>query len=670
VSRARRAASLIGPGKLAGCVFDARVTQESLVVQGWAALPAGDIQAVWVTIDGVVFGLAERGRPTPQDAFGVPLTSWSTVAGWQATIDRELITPGSHLVGALALRGYGLVEILEPRPALIPEAMATGGVDEPLDGAIVDDFLVVRGWFLSGHGYDRVEISVDGTVPVRARLLANSRPDIAAQSGDPDAPLAGWDAFIPLKPGDGSDLNVVVDAVSTDGSRLKLCDRTLRHEHVDRPVVDPRRADVLEARTSILASGHTADTDRVNLLVATHHLTLGGGQLYLQELLRQLLRHNDITCTVLSMWDGVLRDELEELGARVHIVGPSPSSSVPYEDWLHQVAALVTTTRSNVVLANSAQSYWAVDLAARIGIPSVLAVHESFAPEVFMQVGLSRSPDARVRGRFLDAFGQAGAVVFEADATLRLFEHLIRDGRGVRVDYGIDLDRVHAFATDNPRQTVRDRLGVKLGETLLVCMGTYEPRKAQGLLATAFAQVVDEYPRAVLAMIGARDDSYSGLIRTVVDNLGIADRVRLVPVTPDIEDWYLAADAFILASDVESLPRSMLEAMAFGAPILGSEVFGVPEVVEDGVNGFLFEPSSVTSAVQVMRRALRLSNEERAKLGEAGRQLVEATRSSATYARAYRIIFSELLAGGNDIDLASALGNATAGSGDGMASRA
>jgi len=392
----------------------------------------------------------------------------------------------------------------------------------------------------------------------------------------------------------------------------------------------------------------------VNLLVATHHLGLGGGQLYLQELLRHLLLDNDVTCTVLSASDGVLRAELEELGARVHVVGMPPSSAVPYEGWLHQLAALVTTTRSNIVLANSAGSFWAIDLAARIEIPSVWAIHESFAPEVFFQVGFPSPPDERIRRRFLDAFGQAGAVVFEADATLNLFQHLIREGRGLRVDYGIDLDQVRAFEAENPRQVVRDRLGVGAGHTLLVCLGTCEPRKAQGLLATAFAQVVDEYPRAVLAMVGDRGDVYSGLIQDVVDNFGISDNVRLVAVTPDIEDWYLAADLFVLASDVESLPRSMLEAMAFGTPILGSAVFGVPEIVEDGVNGLLFDPSCVASAAQAMRRALRLSRKEREEMGEAGRALVQATRSSAHYGRAYRIIFGALLST-EEIDLADSL---------------
>ncbi|HEX7461423.1 MAG TPA: glycosyltransferase family 4 protein, partial [Dermatophilaceae bacterium] len=249
---------------------------------------------------------------------------------------------------------------------------------------------------------------------------------------------------------------------------------------------------------------------------------------------------------------------------------------------------------------------------------------------------------------------QAGAVVFEADATMRLFQHLIRDGHGLRVDYGIDLDRIATFVAEHPREVVRNRLDVRPDQVLVMCMGTYEPRKAQGLLAAAFARVADEHPRAVLAMVGDRGGPFSDAVHAVVDNFGLADRIRLIPLTADIEDWYLAADAFILASDVESLPRSMLEAMAFGTPVLASAVFGVPEVVEDGINGILFDSSCVASASEALRRVLRMSRKQRQELGAAGRRTVEANRSSSLYARDYRIIFGAL-ASAQELDLATAL---------------
>ena len=58
----------------------------------------------------------------------------------------------------------------------------------------------------------------------------------------------------------------------------------------------------------------------------------------------------------------------------------------------------------------------------------------------------------------------------------------------------------------------------------------------------------------------------------------------------DTYPWYRAADLLVSASDIESLPRSVLEAMCFRVPVLATSIFGLPELISDGETGFLFEP--------------------------------------------------------------------------------
>ena len=654
LARAGRAVLNAGPGRLPGAILEARVSPGDVVVEGWAALPSNDIQSVWVTVDGVVQAHAELGRPTPADDAGAPLTDCSETAGWRATLERDGIAAGTRSLGALVLRAYGLVEVLEPLQVDLPDLGDPGDIEEPLEGAVIAGNLVVRGWFLSGRGYDTVEVVIAGAEPVRARLLCSPRPALAASVADPDAPLAGWELLVPFDATRAGESTVIVDIDGPRGRR-RLGERTVQWlPAAGTGVAEPERAAVIEARTALLTAAHRPDGEGLNLLVAAHHLGLGGGQLYLQELLRHLLREPDVTCTVLASVDGALRDELEALGASVHIVGDPTPTAVPYEHWLHQVAALATTTTANAVLANTVGSYWGVDLAARLGVPSVWAVHESWSPELIFALTFSSLPDDAVRKRFLQAFRQAGAVVFEAEATKRIFEPFMPDGRGVRIDYGIDLERIRAFAADTPREQLRARLGVQPGQVLLLCLGTYEPRKAQGVLATAFARIAEEHPWAVLALVGDKPGEFSVALHELVRNFALEDRARLIPVTPDIDDWYLAADAFVIASDVESLPRSMLEAMAFGTPVLATAVFGVPEIVEDGINGLLFDPSSVTSAAAALQRVLRMARSERQDIGERGRATVEANRSSALYARDYRALFAALAAA-DQPDLAAAL---------------
>jgi glycosyltransferase involved in cell wall biosynthesis len=294
-------------------------------------------------------------------------------------------------------------------------------------------------------------------------------------------------------------------------------------------------------------------------------------------------------------------------------------------------------------MANTMGSFWGVDLADRCGIPAVWSIHESFPLERFIFEAFGGALDPAIEARFRPAFASAAALVFEADATRRLFDSLGDRRRFIRIDYGIDLDLIDRYVEATDRAALRAQLGISPDETLLLCMGTYEARKAQGTLALAFARIAAEYPRAVMAFVGANGTIYADGLQKVADRLDLGSRLRLIPVTEDIDPWYFVADGFILTSDTESLPRSMLEAMAYGVPLVGSSVFGVPELLTDGDTGILVEPNSLASITGGLHRFLSLSPAEREKMGSRGRELVRGERSSANYAAAYKTLFQGLI---------------------------
>jgi glycosyltransferase involved in cell wall biosynthesis len=399
----------------------------------------------------------------------------------------------------------------------------------------------------------------------------------------------------------------------------------------------------LRARTEVVGGQHEPAREGIHLLVVTHQLDLGGGQLYLHEMLRHLLRDADVQCTVLATGDGVLREELESWGARVHIAGPLPLDGMNYEARMLELCHLVSAARANVVMANTMGCFWGVDLAERCDIPAVWSIHESFPLERFIFEAFGEGLDPAIEARFQPAFSSAAALIFEADATRRLFDALGDPRRFVRVDYGIDLDHVDRFMEATDRASLRSALGVEPDETLLLCMGTYEARKAQGTLAVAFSRIAAKHPRAVMAFVGANGTIYADGLQKMADRLDLGSRLRLIPVTEDIDPWYFVADGFVLTSDTESLPRSMLEAMAYGVPVIGSSVFGVPELITDGLTGILVEANSIGSIAHGLDRFLSLSAAERAEMGTRGRDLVHPERASANYAAVYKDLFQRLV---------------------------
>ena len=161
-------------------------------------------------------------------------------------------------------------------------------------------------------------------------------------------------------------------------------------------------------------------------------------------------------------------------------------------------------------------------------------------------------------------------------------------------------------------------------------------------LCSVFAKVADRHPRARLVLVGDTGAPYRG-VALAVERLGMGERIAVCPVTPNIYEWYTVADGFVLASEIESLPRTILEAMAFEVPVLASAVFGVPELVRDGIDGVLFEPRCLASLETALDGFFSLAPGERRELGRRGAARVSPSRDSRRYAAEYRALVTGCL---------------------------
>ncbi len=97
--------------------------------------------------------------------------------------------------------------------------------------------------------------------------------------------------------------------------------------------------------------------------------------------------------------------------------------------------------------------------------------------------------------------------------------------------------------------------------------------------------------------------------------------MRLLTQAEDVAGLLSEAACFLLTSDYEGLPYTVLEAMAAGVPVVATRVGGVPEQVVDGETGFLFEPGDPAAAAAAVERILA-DPEGAGRLGEAGRERV------------------------------------------------
>ena len=125
-------------------------------------------------------------------------------------------------------------------------------------------------------------------------------------------------------------------------------------------------------------------------------------------------------------------------------------------------------------------------------------------------------------------------------------------------------------------------------------------------------------------------------------DLGISDNVVFLGHREDTDKLLQAMDIFVLPSLSEGIPMALLEAMAASRPIVASRVGGIPEIIEDGVEGFLVEPMDVNGLAERCRRLIESPDVAR-KMGEQGRKRVERDFSATAMADRVASVYKELL---------------------------
>ncbi len=512
-----------------------------------------------------------------------------------------------------------------------------GQLDLSADGGPVRPgaTLTVRGWALfDGWPADEVEVFV-GDAPARLARRNVARPELAERFGRraPGAAGAGFAA------------TVLVDRDQPAGP-LEVRARALGREgmvwHSETVVlqVEPAPAQPDLTVASWQPGAHAAaGTGALRVCIFAHSLRMGGGELYLDELVHRLHGSHGLELLVVSPTWGPLGARLEQAGVPVLITHQYAVDEDHYEGRVAEFQALLASWQADVVLANTLGVFQPVDAALRSGLPAIWAIHESFELEHFIELNWGRlSPHAEARLRHCLVTAET---VFVARATLELFARQLPALRGRHMPYGVDLEEITTYIADHPRAEARADLGYSPEDLLFLCMGIFQARKNQLGLVLAFAELAALHPHAQLALVGAKRSPYTRTVRRLVRRLGLEDRVRVVPIAEDTRPWYHAADALVSASDIESLPRSILEAKAFGVPTLATDVFGVSELITDGENGWLCRPGSGNALVAGLHRVLCATGEQRRAMAARCRQDARQF-DGAQYARAYTALMHEL----------------------------
>ena len=144
------------------------------------------------------------------------------------------------------------------------------------------------------------------------------------------------------------------------------------------------------------------------------------------------------------------------------------------------------------------------------------------------------------------------------------------------------------------------------------------PRKNTALLLNAFAQVVDDIPKAELTLVGEKPNQE---LQSLITDLEIQSAVNIEGRVPDVVPYYQRASVFALPSNQEGLGIVGLEAQSCGTPIVSTRCGGPRDYVIDGENGFLVPIGDVDSFAASLT-AILTDKELRDTFGTRSREMV------------------------------------------------
>lgn len=612
-------------------------------IGGWALHERRRVQCVLVTVNGRPYDWVTEFYERADVAKRWAEFPHTAVAAWTAILDLSEFADAETVISAYALlepkRGgsgrLGPVRHIGTATCAVDSGARSSGLSSGIlhrVPALPPGFARIHGHVQAEGDVATVEVVQDG----RSAGLARTTPVgmIATQNGN-YLTSTRFDAVVEVAAAAASTV-LSAEFTLTSGESYRLAPweaEVLAPTPSPRP--DEARMDVVRRRGQERLEAQLAARPPLDpaVLVVTHDLALGGGQLYLHELVRRLQRRG-VMFALASPRSGVLTDELEALGIPVLITGETQvRDPEAYETQVHAIASWAVEHGCRSALANTVTAFTGVDAALRLGLPVTWAIHESYAfGQFWMEAYGAGAAHDYVIKRARESLGRASRVVFEAHETLRLYEPLLVPGAGVVVPYGVDLSEIERFRDDVDRPGLRAELGIGPETLALLCMGTIEPRKGQLNLAQAFAgSPLVRGSDCELIFVGAVAGApYAEELRRLVDGFGDV-RIRIEPVQPDIHRWYHACDVLVCASDVESLPRSMLEAMAFGRPVASTAVFGIPELVEDGVSGFLCRDRDLAALRGMLERVADTSRDDLVAMGTRARGVVTTRHDPSVY---------------------------------------
>lgn len=370
---------------------------------------------------------------------------------------------------------------------------------------------------------------------------------------------------------------------------------------------------------------------KINVLFVSHSSGIAGAELSFLFLLQHLNRDLFSPLVVLPDARGPLAEKIQALNIDCVYLDAA---------WWINAADQADLTRSLLKEIEIAQSYLEIIRARNIQVVYTNTVVRMAGAIAARMAGIPHL--WHIRELLKDHSLQS---LFGPQATLAvvaaLSDRIVANSRAVAAQFDTltrpeQLDVVYnavdveSFAGVVPDGALRRELQLEADSFLIGIIGTVQKHKDHETLLRALALLPEERKSAKVLVIGAEITGYADQLRQLALSLGIGESVKFLPFRQDMPEVFAELDLVVVASLAEPFGRTTIEAMAAGKPVVATDSGASPEIVLDGVTGYLVPPRDPGQMAQAIDRVL--CDLARGKeLGAAGRERVTGFFSAAGY---------------------------------------
>lgn len=345
------------------------------------------------------------------------------------------------------------------------------------------------------------------------------------------------------------------------------------------------------------------------MLIPNYYPFIGGAEIFAQEIAERLAKEGNEVDVITGMWD-----KKQKKCEIINDVNVYRIKVIKSKYQLHYISpfSYILSSLRKVLELNSQKNYDFIHSVSEIGAltgaifkkirnkPHLITIQGHLLMDIILQKKIVR--------KVIEWCLKNSDATHVISKYLREIVEILGAKPIFLIPNGVDDKKFHPMN----KEEMREKYGFPQNKKIIltICPGHFRGRKPSSYetgypnLIEAFAELTKEFPNLQLMFIGEGHKREE--FKTLAIKKGIVDKLTFLGFIPheELPDYLGMADVFIRPSVGEGLGIAFIEAMACGVPVIGTNVGGIPDVIEHGRNGLLVSPYDFRDISNALRMLL------------------------------------------------------------------